>query len=62
MLRQRAVSGRRRTRLPAGGQLCMGLCCERGRGVPVDKAAAAAWYRKGAEQEDEECSCCLGYL
>ncbi|CAN4007654.1 hypothetical protein BFDFBN_BFDFBN_13810, partial [Dysosmobacter welbionis] len=44
------------------GQLCMGFCCERGRGVPLDPSAAADWYRKAAEQEDEDAQCCLGFL
>ena len=44
------------------GQLCTGLCCERGRGVPLDPAAAAEWYRKAADQGEEDAQCCLGFL
>ena len=30
--------------------------------MPVDKAEAAKWYRRAAEQGEEDGMCCLGFL
>ena len=32
----------------------LGVCYQRGTGVPKDPSEAAAWYRRAAEQGDED--------
>ena len=53
-LLQKAESG------VAEAQFYLGACCELGYGVSKNKAEAAKWYRKAAEQENAKALFSLG--
>ena len=50
------------TASPKGEALFVCIAAHLGACTAADLAAAADWYRKAAEQEDEDAQCCLGFL